>query len=115
MENSRRKFLKIAGISVVGLGVKPVIDAVASDGTPKYAPNAEALRGKRWAMVVDTRKCKNDCTDCITACHTERLAQIGSLTHEEPSVRIQSKAISEPSKARKTSPTLMAVGSLVSM
>ncbi|MFH1674882.1 MAG: sulfate reduction electron transfer complex DsrMKJOP subunit DsrO [Pseudomonadota bacterium] len=83
MENSRRKFLKIAGISVVGLGVKPVIDAVASDGTPKYEPKAEALRGERWAMVVDTRKCKNDCTDCIKACHTiHNVPDIKNPKHE---------------------------------
>lgn len=69
MENSRRKFLRIAGISVLGFGAKPVIDAVASDKLPKYKPKAEALHGERWAMVVDTRKCKEDCTDCIKACH----------------------------------------------
>ncbi|MBW2646552.1 MAG: 4Fe-4S dicluster domain-containing protein [Deltaproteobacteria bacterium] len=83
MENSRRKFLKVAGISVLGLGVKPVIDAVASDGTTTYAPKSEALRGERWAMVVDTRKCKNDCTDCITACHTiHNVPDIKNPKHE---------------------------------
>jgi Fe-S-cluster-containing dehydrogenase component len=83
MEDSRRKFLKVAGISVLGLGAKPVIDAVASEEPQKYAPNAEALRGERWAMVVDTRKCKNDCTDCIKACHTiHNVPDIKNPKHE---------------------------------
>jgi hypothetical protein len=34
MKNSRRNFLKIAGISALGLGAKPVFDAFASsEGT----------------------------------------------------------------------------------
>lgn len=70
MEDSRRKFLKVAGISVLGLGAKPVIDAVASE-KPKYLAKPEASIGEKWAMVVDTRKCKEKegCTHCIDACH----------------------------------------------
>ena len=34
MESSRRKFLKVAGISAVGMGIgtKPVLDAFAASG-----------------------------------------------------------------------------------
>jgi hypothetical protein len=32
MEDSRRRFLKIAGIAALGMGTAPVIDAVAASG-----------------------------------------------------------------------------------
>ena len=35
----------------------------------KFLPNPDALNGKRWAMVVDMKKCNEDCNDCIKACH----------------------------------------------
>ncbi len=73
MDSTRRRFLKIAGLSVLGLGAKPALDTVAQAGTPEYEADKKALPGKRWAMVVDMKKCLNakpGCKDCITACHT---------------------------------------------
>jgi Fe-S-cluster-containing dehydrogenase component len=60
MKNSRRRFLQIAGVSALGLGAKPVLDAFAAEGTqgPGYhvAKGEDALSAKQWAMVIDTRK-----------------------------------------------------------
>ncbi|MEI7448706.1 MAG: 4Fe-4S dicluster domain-containing protein [Desulfomonile sp.] len=73
MDSTRRGFLKIAGLSVLGLGAKPVADAIAQGGLPKVEPDPKALVGKRWAMVVDQKKClkaKEGCKDCVVACHT---------------------------------------------
>jgi Fe-S-cluster-containing hydrogenase components 1 len=69
MDNSKRTFLKIAGISLLGIGSKPLQKALAGNEEPKIFPDPKALTGKRWAMVVDMKKCKDDCTDCIKACH----------------------------------------------
>jgi molybdopterin-containing oxidoreductase family iron-sulfur binding subunit len=77
MENSRRTFLKIAGISALGLGAKPVIDAFAASEEhggkkePKLIPKKGALTAKRWAMVIDTTKYKSakDLEPIIDACH----------------------------------------------
>jgi Fe-S-cluster-containing dehydrogenase component len=63
MDRSRRNFLKISGLCTLGLGVAPVFDVF---GASTHEPAA----GPRLAMVVDTRKCRDDCTDCINACHT---------------------------------------------
>ncbi len=74
MEKSRRDFLKIAGTSLLGLGVgAPVIAIAAGEASKKGAT------GIRWAMVIDTRKCqqKNGCTACIDACH---------LAHNVPNI-----------------------------
>ena len=71
MDEKRRTFLKIAGLSLLGgLGVKPVADALAEKNQDTYTSMPEALTGKRWAMVIDVKKCKEDCNECITACHT---------------------------------------------
>jgi len=72
MDSTRRHFLKIAGLSVLGLGARPLIDAIADVGQPKVEPNPNALVGKRWAMIVDQKKClkaKEGCKDCVLACH----------------------------------------------
>jgi molybdopterin-containing oxidoreductase family iron-sulfur binding subunit len=77
MSMDRRKFLKVAGISsVLGFGA-----SVASATHPTWQPalrpdqmdrNKEALRAKRWAMVVDMSKFKTDedFQKTITACHS---------------------------------------------
>ncbi|GAB4349395.1 MAG: 4Fe-4S dicluster domain-containing protein [Candidatus Abyssubacteria bacterium] len=69
MESSRRNFLKISGACLLGLGIKPVFEALAAGERPQVYTNPEALRGGRWAMVIDVNKCRDDCTDCMNACH----------------------------------------------
>jgi molybdopterin-containing oxidoreductase family iron-sulfur binding subunit len=70
MKSSRRGFFKLAGISLLGFGAKPVIDAIAAKGQPNFSPGPKALQGKRWAMLVDLKKVSKDgFRDCIEACH----------------------------------------------
>ncbi|MFC1836546.1 sulfate reduction electron transfer complex DsrMKJOP subunit DsrO [Thermodesulfobacteriota bacterium] len=74
MRKSRRDFLKIAGLSALGLGVKPAGDALAAGTQSSVAPDAKAIKGKRWAMVVDLKKFKESGEEaikaCVEACHT---------------------------------------------
>jgi len=69
MNRNRREFLKISGLCALGLGVKPVVDALAQGEQPQILPGPDALTANRWAMVVNMQKCRDDCTDCINACH----------------------------------------------
>jgi Fe-S-cluster-containing dehydrogenase component len=70
MEWTRRTFVKIAGISLLGLGAKPVVAALTGDERGKVLWSPKAFKGKRWAMVVDLKKkCPDGCRDCIEACH----------------------------------------------
>ena len=70
MERSRRGFLKIAGLSVLGVGARPLVSAFAGTELPKVSPGPKALEGKRWGMVVDLKRpCPKDCKDCFEACH----------------------------------------------
>jgi Fe-S-cluster-containing dehydrogenase component len=76
MNNSRRRFLQIAGVSALGLGAKPVLNAFAADEGegPGYrvARGEDALDAKQWAMVIDTRKFHSsaDLEPIIEACNT---------------------------------------------
>ncbi len=65
MSMDRRQFIKIAGISsILGFGAS-VASATHNIWTKGLDPsevnrNPEALTAKRWAMVVDMSKFKND-------------------------------------------------------
>ena len=62
MESGRRSFLKIAGLSALGLGVRPVIEVLASGeaAKPTVIKGENVLIAKRWALVVDTRKFESE-------------------------------------------------------
>ena len=75
MNNSRRRFLQIAGVSALGLGAKPVLNAFAAgegEGPDFHLARGEdALDAKQWALVIDTRKLHSsaDLVPIIEACH----------------------------------------------
>ncbi|NTV43334.1 MAG: 4Fe-4S dicluster domain-containing protein, partial [Syntrophobacteraceae bacterium] len=58
----------------------------ASD-LPKFTDNPDALKAKRWAMVVDAKKCwekgKEGCKDCLDVCHKiHNVPDIGNIKEE---------------------------------
>jgi len=65
MRIDRKGFLKLASIPLAVAGRKLL------GAAQKAATAANALRGQRWAMVVDIARCAKDqgCDDCIRACH----------------------------------------------
>jgi molybdopterin-containing oxidoreductase family iron-sulfur binding subunit len=76
MDNSRRKFLKLAGITAAGLTAAPAVTSLASShGQPsgKVIRNPEALTAGHWGMVIDTRQLTSaaDLEPIIEACHRE--------------------------------------------
>lgn len=87
MESNRRSFLKIGGICALGLGVLPAVDVLAKNDLPKFTAEPNALKGKKWGMVVDMKKCwekgKAGCKDCMIACHTvHNVPDIGTVKEE---------------------------------
>jgi len=74
MESNRRNFLKIGGVCALGLGSLPIVKALAQEKGPAFSADPRRLVAKRWAMVVDMKKCweqgKPGCKDCVLACHT---------------------------------------------
>jgi molybdopterin-containing oxidoreductase family iron-sulfur binding subunit len=70
MDGSRRKFLKLAGLTALGAAGASSIKATASSGAADH--DAPSTDGVRLAMVIDLRKfAKNDALveRCIEACH----------------------------------------------
>lgn len=86
MEATRRGFLKIIGLGMAALVVKPVLDVLfrlkLAEATSSEAEN---LAGKRWAMVVNLKAClANDgCRKCIDVCHrVHNVPHLGNTKEE---------------------------------
>ncbi len=75
MKIDRRGFLRIGGLTILGFAAKPAIDVLSRNELKEASQKAGTLAGKRWAMVVNLRRCKEckecreGCRDCIDACH----------------------------------------------
>lgn len=73
MSINRREFLKIAGLGIAGLGLSATNPLFRNDTEAlQVSPMPEALKAKKWAMVIDMRKFKTeeDYKRVIEACHT---------------------------------------------
>jgi molybdopterin-containing oxidoreductase family iron-sulfur binding subunit len=86
-DKSKRDFLKVSGICALGLSALPIARSVAKAAGPVVEPNPKALVAKKWAMVVDMKKCwekaKPGCKDCMLACHvTHNVPDIGTTKEE---------------------------------
>jgi molybdopterin-containing oxidoreductase family iron-sulfur binding subunit len=77
MDNSRRKFLKLAGITTAGLATVSAVTLPASSAGHeetsggKMVKNPEALTAGHWGMVIDTRQfhSASDLEPMIEACN----------------------------------------------
>lgn len=76
MAIKRRDFLKLTGLTLLGSTVSVGIANFLNRGEIKaetYTTPPEALKAKRWALVIDVKKCKENretCgAKCIEACH----------------------------------------------
>ena len=89
MDDSRRRFLKIAGASVVGVGagvplVTAVGNAMSRPSKGRAAPTT-GLTAKSWAMAINLKTCmsKHGCTECSKACHAvHNVPTINSVKEE---------------------------------
>jgi len=86
MQFDRRGFLKIAGLTLLGLSAKPGWEVFSTVDLPEPSPTAETLAKIRWAMAVDLKKCwsaKEGCRDCIDACHRiHNVPDLGMIKEE---------------------------------
>ncbi|WP_027189804.1 sulfate reduction electron transfer complex DsrMKJOP subunit DsrO [Fundidesulfovibrio putealis] len=75
MQSSRRDFLKLAGVSALGLSAGTLgflgEGAQAADALPNATNFAKPITAKRWAMVIDTAKFDDALiAKVIDSCHT---------------------------------------------
>jgi len=85
MAVDRKAFLRIAGLALAAVAAKKSAGALAGS-PPDAAPATPGiLTARRWAMVIDARKClkKEGCDLCIRACNrSHNIPQIGDSRHE---------------------------------
>lgn len=70
-DSGRRAWLGAAAAGLAGVMLAPGVRLIeiAQARTPPAAGGAKA--SVRWGMLIDTTKCAEGCTDCVTACNTE--------------------------------------------
>lgn len=87
MNNNRRKFLKLAGITTAAISLGGLTSKVTAykPEEEEYVKSKQALTAKRWGMVIDTRKFKTeeDFNRCIEACHKVHNVPEGIPNQEE--------------------------------
>lgn len=68
IDSYRRKFLSASGVALAGLTIAPGVIL----NTVKAKPLDQAVSNKnRWGLLIDTNKCNDGCTECVTACNDE--------------------------------------------
>lgn len=94
MDDSRRRFLKLAGLSAVGLSSLPAFHALASSGggesefpREQMYKGEKALTAKRWGMVIDTRKLHStaDLRPMIEVCH--KIHNVPEMENEDHEIK----------------------------
>jgi len=72
MAVNRRAFLRISSLAAVGAaGGSWLLAAPGQVKLDDFAPRGQALKGGRWALVIDIKKClESDVRSrCVAACH----------------------------------------------
>ncbi|MEW6071548.1 MAG: sulfate reduction electron transfer complex DsrMKJOP subunit DsrO [Planctomycetota bacterium] len=85
MDQSRRTFLRTAGIAVLGISGGGSYVAARAIAAGQH-DGGKTAAGVRYALAIDTQKCaaQHGCTACITACHAE---------HNVPAVDVPEREI----------------------
>lgn len=98
-ELGRRNFL--AGIAgAAGLAIAPGVTLFSFPGSAEK--NIGVTSKVRWGMLIDTRKCAEDCNECVSACFREN--GIGSTGRPETDPQwIRKLDIHDPKTDRKIS------------
>lgn len=77
----RRGFLGTATVTAMGLAITPGLSLIAFARSPDMPVDSTS----RWGLLIDTTKCKADCTACVRACQTEN----GLTGHGRPTTDAQ--------------------------
>ena len=81
---NRRRFLKLAGLAVIGCTGGPLFDFAVKAGA-RPAATAKPSPARKWAMTVNLRACarREGCRDCVDACHrTHNVPDFGNPKDE---------------------------------
>lgn len=66
---SRREFLKKgSGTAAAAVAAPSLLFTAIADAAPRATPVDDSVR---YGMLIDTSKCADGCSDCVSACETE--------------------------------------------
>jgi Fe-S-cluster-containing dehydrogenase component len=85
MPLDRRKFIKLSGLTVLGLAGGSPARLFAQEAAPEPGSPTGPLTAKRWAMVINLRECMAhpECDDCVAACNKDHnVPQFGNKKDE---------------------------------
>ena len=68
-DSSRRDFLTRTATAAGAAAIAPGVFLTSPAGAKPV--DQQVTSDKRWGILIDTQKCANGCTDCVTACETE--------------------------------------------
>ena len=80
MKITRKDFLLLSSIGLTSVAGNKLVRAIAA-----AEPSTAESRRKRWGMVIDLQKCRQDngCKECIAACdQRHNIPQISDPAHE---------------------------------
>lgn len=90
--SARRGFLGVAAAGLGGVMLAPGVRLI--EVAQAATPAAGATSKVRWGMLIDTSKCADGCTDCVTACNTENGLSGGTKATDSQWIRkVQIKEI----------------------
>ncbi len=69
MEVSKRSFLKLVGLAILGVLGRTVFGTLSRFKTARASPAGAYFAGKRWGMVVNLKSCSG-CGACVDACRS---------------------------------------------
>ncbi|MBF0427714.1 MAG: 4Fe-4S dicluster domain-containing protein [Magnetococcales bacterium] len=71
MNMDRRSVLGLGGAIAAGVALAPGLHLIAAPAPSSEAASPDSPPAKRWAMLIDTTRCAENCTACTTACRAE--------------------------------------------
>ena len=90
MDKSKRQFLNRVAALSVGSSLVPY-SSIAQAGINDQPPRKNGMPGKRWAMIMDLRKCIG-CQACKVACSIENQLPIGQFRTRVDQYEVQDNA-----------------------
>ncbi|HSB99301.1 MAG TPA: 4Fe-4S dicluster domain-containing protein [Burkholderiaceae bacterium] len=101
-EPTRRGFLGTAAAAAGAVMLAPGIRLIE---VAKAAPSTGADPGARWGLLIDTNRCAEGCTDCVSACSSEN--GLGKGTSRTDAQWIRKIEIKEIKTGRQASVPVM--------
>lgn len=84
---ARRQFCKSGTAWATGLMAAPGVVLYSMNNARAKAPEQAVTSAVRWGLLVDTNRCAEGCTECVTACNREHNLEVKNLETDAQWIR----------------------------